>query len=157
MVKASSPADSGLATTASIITEMTDRPSPNPSASPGAIIPRGTGRLRVRCISASMSASHHMFRAPDAPAPQAMHSKLAIATTGCTEPGAATMPASAVNTTSDMTRGFSNSTKSPNCGSALRAAAGICAAEMSVTSPASGREPRRYSVAAASFVGASPF
>ena len=33
--------------------------------------------------------------------------------TGWMVPGAATMPVSAVNTTSDMTRGFSSSMKSP--------------------------------------------
>ena len=49
------------------------------------------------------------------------------ASTGCSCPGASTMPASAVNTTSDITRGFISATKSPTlpptaCGGALQAA-----------------------------------
>ena len=36
--------------------------------------PRGTGRLAVRFITASMSASYHMLRAPAAPAPTAIAS-----------------------------------------------------------------------------------
>ena len=59
-----------------------------------------------------------MFSAPEAPAPKAMN-KIAVknATGGiCT--GAAIMPAKAVNTTKDITRGLSNCTKSENPGSA---------------------------------------
>jgi hypothetical protein len=62
----------------------------------------------VRFITASISASHHMFSAPDAPPPTAMNRIAAKATTGCTLPGAASRPTSAVNTTSDITRGLSS-------------------------------------------------
>ena len=61
---------------------------------------------------ASMSASYHMLSAPDAPAPTAMHSSAIAPSTGCNPPGAATMPTSAVNTTSDITRGFISAQKS---------------------------------------------
>ena len=55
-----------------------------------------------------MSASHHMLRQPDAPAPTAIIRSDAKAITGCTCACATTMPTSAVNTTSDITRGFSS-------------------------------------------------
>ena len=79
---------------------------PKPSASPGAMRPNGIGRPAVRVISASMSASYHMFSAPAAPAPAAMQTSAANPITGCTCTGATTSPTSAVNTTSDITRGF---------------------------------------------------
>ena len=47
-----------------------------------------------------------MFSAPAAPAPMEMASSEAKPTTGCTEPGAISMPARAVSTTSVMTRGL---------------------------------------------------
>ncbi len=80
---------------------------PRPSASPGATRPAGIGRRAVRFISASISASHHMFSAPEAPAPTAMHRIATKATTGCRGTGATSNPTSAVNTTSDITRGLS--------------------------------------------------
>ncbi len=120
MVNAKRAAANGLAKTDSIRTAISASPSPRPSASPGSISPLGTGRLRVRAMTASMSASHHMFSAPEAPAPTAMQIRLASATTGCMYAGAAIMPASAVKTTSDMTRGFNSTTKSRNSGSAAR-------------------------------------
>ena len=46
--------------------------------------PAGIGRLRVRAISASMSASYHMLSAPEAPAPTAMASSAAKPMTGLT-------------------------------------------------------------------------
>jgi hypothetical protein len=55
-----------------------------------------------------MSASYHMFNAPEAPAPIAMHSSAVKPITGCTCPGATARPTSAVNTTSDITRGFNS-------------------------------------------------
>ncbi len=64
-------------------------------------------------MRASMSASHHMLSAPEAPAPTAIAMSDAQASTGCRWPCATTMPTSAVNTTSDMTRGLSRVTKSP--------------------------------------------
>ncbi len=47
---------------------------PKASASPRVTRPAGIGRCWVRVITASMSASYHMFSAPAAPAPTAMHS-----------------------------------------------------------------------------------
>ena len=49
-----------------------------------------------------------MLSAPDAPAPTAIASSEAKPSTGCIGPGASIMPTSAVNTTSDITRGFSS-------------------------------------------------
>ncbi len=43
--------------------------------------PAGSGRLRVRSISASMSRSYHMLMAPAAPAATAMHSTATAAST----------------------------------------------------------------------------
>ena len=79
---------------------------PKASASPGCTRPAGIGRPAVRVITASMSASYHMLSAPAAPAPTAMQSSAKNASTGCRWPGATTSPTSAVNTTSDITRGF---------------------------------------------------
>ena len=56
------------------MTEPTASTMPNASASSGVTRPRGMGRLAVRCMQASMSASYHMLSAPEAPAPTAMHS-----------------------------------------------------------------------------------
>ena len=83
---------------------------PKPSASPGAMRPRGIGRPAVRVITASMSASYHMLSAPAAPAPTAMHSSAVKPITGWMCPGAIIRPTSAVNTTSDITRGFISAT-----------------------------------------------
>jgi hypothetical protein len=64
------------------MTEPNDRLSPKASASPGWIFPAGIGRLRVRIMMASISASHHMFRQPEAPPPIAIIRSDAKATTG---------------------------------------------------------------------------
>ena len=63
--------------------------------------------------SASMSASYHMLSAPDAPAPTAMQISAMTASAGCGCPAPAPCRRSAVNTTSDITRGFISATKSP--------------------------------------------
>jgi hypothetical protein len=55
---------------------------------------------------ASISASYHMLSAPAAPAPIAMHRSAVKPITGWTCPGAIMRPTNAVNTTSDITRGF---------------------------------------------------
>ena len=47
-----------------------------------------------------------MLSAPAAPAPTAMHNSAVKAITGWTCAGAITRPVNAVNTTSDITRGF---------------------------------------------------
>jgi hypothetical protein len=71
------------------------------------------GRPDVRDITASMSASYHMFSAPAAPAPSAMARIAVTATAGLMTPGAATRPTKAVKTASAMTRGFRRAKKSP--------------------------------------------
>ena len=88
------------------ITEPTASTAPKVRASSGLILPLGTGRAAVRAMRASISASYHMFNAPAAPAPTAMHASAAIASTGCMWPGAATRPTSAVNAARSITRGF---------------------------------------------------
>ena len=110
MVKASRPAATQLVASHSMTTLIPDSAMPMPSASPGATLPAGTGRFAVRFITASMSASHHMFSAPEAPAPSAMNKIAANASTGCSDTGATRRPTSAVNTTSDITRGFRSCT-----------------------------------------------
>ena len=107
MVKASKAAASRLTSSPRMTVENTASVRPKPSASPGSTLPWGIGRFAVRDITASISASYHMFSAPAAPAPTAMQSSAVKPITGCTWPGAATMPTSAVNTTSDITRGLS--------------------------------------------------
>ena len=54
-----------------------------------------------------------MLSAPLAPAASAMQSSAVKAVSGWTWPGATMIPASPVNTTSDITRGFSSAKKSP--------------------------------------------
>ena len=92
-------------------TEKAPSTMPKPSASARFRRPAGY-RARRACGAscASMSASYHMLSAPDAPAPTAIASSAMQASTGLSVPAAATMPTSAVNTTSDMTRGFSSAT-----------------------------------------------
>ncbi|MCY1558686.1 hypothetical protein D9M68_956430 [compost metagenome] len=70
--------------------------------------PAGMGRLSVRLMIASISASYHMLRAPEAPAPMAMQTMAIMPTSGLMPTGATSIPTSAVNTTSDMTRGLSS-------------------------------------------------
>ena len=83
-------------------------PGQRSSASPGRMRPVGIGRLAVRDIKASMSASYHMLSAPEAPAPTAIASTAMTAMNGLVATGAATSPTNAVKTTSDITRGFSS-------------------------------------------------
>jgi len=66
----------------------------------------------VRDIFASISASYHIFSAPEAPAPAAIHMIEAIAFQSGKTPGAQTKPAQAVKTTRLITRGFINAKKS---------------------------------------------
>ncbi len=109
-MKASSAADCQLAKSASITTEKPESASPIASASSEVTRPDGIGRFVVRFIVRSMSRSHHMLSAPEAPAPTAMQTSAAKASTGCGTDGAASMPTSAVKITSRITRGFSSST-----------------------------------------------
>jgi hypothetical protein len=69
---------------------------------------------------ADMSASYHMFKAPEAPAPTAMARIAISAMTGSIAPGAVARPTKAVKTTSDMTRGFNSARKSPGMASDTR-------------------------------------
>ncbi len=110
MVSASSAAASQLAISPRQITEPMASTVPKERASSADTRPRGTGRAAVRAIRASMSASYHILSAPEAPAPAAMQISAAMASTGCMAPGAATSPASAVNTTRNITRGFVSAT-----------------------------------------------
>ena len=108
MVKASRPAASQLAAMPISITANRLSTTPSVRASAPCTLPEATGRVRVRFITASISASNHMFSAPEAPAPTATHSTEMAAMTGLIGVRAATSPVRAVNTTSDMTRGFSS-------------------------------------------------
>ena len=113
MVKASSAPATRFTKSERITTEKTASVKPKPSASPGSTRPAGIGRVLVRCMRASISASYHMFSAPEAPAPTAMQRSAVKAITGCMGTGASTSPTKAVKTTSDITRGFSSAKKSP--------------------------------------------
>ena len=113
MVSASRAAATQFTSTPRVTTEPIASTTPKVSASSAVTRPRGMGRLAVRCMQASMSASYHMLSAPDAPAPTAMQMMAMTASTGCIPPGASTSPVRAVNTTSDITRGFIRVTKSP--------------------------------------------
>src|SRR6056297_740761 len=98
-------------------TAIPESPTPIARASPGVTRPDGTGRFAVRRMTASISASYHMLSAPEAPAPSAMKRIAEAETNGCIATGATSSPTSAVNTTSDITRGFMSATYSPNCAS----------------------------------------
>ena len=108
MVAASKAAASQFTISPRQTTEPAPSIAPKSRASSGAMRPRGTGREAVRAIAASISASNHILSAPAAPAPTAMQISAAMASTGCIEPGAATRPTKAVNTTRNITRGFIN-------------------------------------------------
>ncbi len=90
------------------MTEKRLSTTPKASASCGAILPRGSGRPRVRSITASMSRSYHMLMAPAAPAFTAMQSTATAARKGWISPGAAKSPAKPLKTTRLITRGFSS-------------------------------------------------
>jgi len=68
----------------------------------------GTGRPLVRRISASILESKPMLSAADAPAPTAMQRMAMAPRAGFMGVRAQTRPVRAVNTTSDITRGFSS-------------------------------------------------
>ena len=89
-------------------TEPVPRMTPKARASGFCSLPAGSGRLAVRFISASISASYHWLSAPAAPAATAMHKMPVKARNGCRLPGAATMAQAAVKMTSVITRGLSS-------------------------------------------------
>ena len=78
----------------------------------GRFCPRGIGRIAVRVMTASISASYHMLSTPAAPAPAAMARTAARVVSGSSRPGALLNPTSAVKTASIITRGFVRATKS---------------------------------------------
>ena len=88
-------------------TEAVARVVPSSRRRAGWRRPAGNGLFMVRCMTLSMSRSYHMLMAPAAPAPSAMQAIAVNPTNGSSCPGASSMPTSAVNTTSDITRGFS--------------------------------------------------
>ena len=106
MVSARSAAASQLTCRPSAATDTIDSSTPIASAWCGGTAPRGIGRIAVRAMLASMSASHHMLSAPQAPAPAAIAESVATSFSQSTCPGARTNPTAPVNTTSDMTRGL---------------------------------------------------
>ncbi len=110
MVKASRPAASQFRARPIIATDSIESTTPRVRASAACTRPAGMGRPRVRRISRSISASYHMFRAPDAPAPTAMASTATAPSSGLIGVWAQMRPVRAVNTTSDITRGFSRAT-----------------------------------------------
>src|SRR5271168_2326567 len=97
MVSASSAADSALTLTASAATDTTASRTPIASASTGGTTPRGMGRIAVRAMLASMSASHHMLSAPQAPAPAAIADMAARNLSQSNGAGARAKPTAPVN------------------------------------------------------------
>ena len=110
MVSASRAAATQFTASPITMTEKPDSTAPKARAASGSIRPRTMGRPWVRVITASISRSYHMLMAPDAPAPMAMHRMAMAPRIGWIDPGARYIPTKPVNTTSDMTRGFSSST-----------------------------------------------
>src|ERR1700742_4999484 len=104
-----------------IATANPPRTRPKTSASNREILPRGIGRIAVRVMTASISASYHMLSTPAAPAPAAIARTAARALSGSSRTGALLNPTSAVKTASIITRGFVRATKSDTL---LRAASG---------------------------------
>ena len=110
---------------------------PRPSAALGSTRPAGTGRARVRVITASMSRSYHMLMAADPPAPMAMQSTATAAITGWMVPGAMMSPTAPVKTTRDITLGFSRAKVSPSAtGAAPSATATLAAGSLIAWPPA---------------------
>ena len=88
------------------MTEKNVRNSPKLRAWSRVIFPAGIGLFEVRVIMESMSESHHIFRAPAAPAPIPMQINEPIATTGFIEVGAITSATPAVKTANLITLNF---------------------------------------------------
>ena len=65
---------------------------PMKNASSRLTFPEGIVRRRVRAMTASISASHHIFKAPDAPAPTAINRIEATAITGVNGNGCGNQP-----------------------------------------------------------------
>src|ERR1700726_1296902 len=112
MVQANNAAAVRFVANARTATANPPRTRPKTSASNREILPRGIGRIAVRLIIASISASYHMLRTPAAPAPAAMARTAARVVNGSSRTGALLNPTSAVKTASIITRGFVRATKS---------------------------------------------
>ena len=90
MVRSSSAAASQLTRKPIAATDATPRIEPMASASCSGTTPRGIGRIAVRDMTASMSASHHMLSAPQAPAPAAIADRVVTRRSQSMCPGATT-------------------------------------------------------------------
>src|SRR4030095_11918190 len=135
-VKAKRPAAIQLTPIPISMTENTARTPPKLRAASGETAPRGIGRPQVRFMIASMSRSYHMLMAPEAPAPTAMQRTATAASTGSSPPGATISPAKPLNTTSDITRGFSSSMKSATRAPVPCASAPTASVEMATSDTA---------------------
>ena len=82
MVKDNKKAANQLDARPSITTDMAESTIPKYFASLAEIFPAGTGRDLVRDIMLSISASYHIFRAPEAPPPKAINTIDTKATNG---------------------------------------------------------------------------
>ncbi len=89
-------------------TEAIARAVPKIRALRACMRPAGMGRCMVRRMWMSISRSYHMLIAPEAPAPSEMHRMAMNNSNMPIPPGAMTSPTMAVNTTRDITRGFSS-------------------------------------------------
>src|SRR6266567_7146239 len=112
MVQANNAAAARFVANARTATASTPRTRPKTSASNREILPRGIGRIAVRVMTASISASYHMLSTPAAAAPAAMARTAARVVSGSSRTGALLNPTSAVKTASIITRGFVRATKS---------------------------------------------
>src|SRR5882757_231376 len=112
MVQANNAAAVRFVAKARTTTANPPRTRPKTSASNREILPRGIGRIAVRAMTASISASYHMLSTPAAPAPAAMARTAAKVVSGSSRTGALLNPTSAVKTASIITRGFVRATKS---------------------------------------------
>src|SRR5258707_11870312 len=112
MVQANNAAAARFVANARTATASPPRTRPKTSASNREIFPRGIGRIAVRLMTASISASYQMLTTPGAPAPAAMGRTAAKVVSGSSRPGAQLNPTSAVKTASIISRGFVRATKS---------------------------------------------
>ena len=96
------------------IIENIERLAPNTKASSELIFSFGRGLPLVRSIKLSISLSHHMFKAPAAPAPIDMQSNIMRDRNKLFSLGDIIIPTAAVNTESHITLGFKRAYKSSN-------------------------------------------
>src|SRR6185436_19966678 len=99
------------------------RPAPNASAASGETIARGSGRSRVRSISASASRSMYMFSAFEAATSSAVPISVMIVRQCAISPGASHRPPRKVMITMSVMRGLARRTIMTLIGTALLVAA----------------------------------